>query len=145
MTDTTIEMLEETLQQAMLNGDVQALDELIADDLIFTLHSGLVISKQDDLEAHRTGLQKYRKIDITDQHIRHYGDDCAVVTLRADLEGVFDGESYAAPYRFTRIWAKRQNRWQIAAGHVSQISDAPLSFNRSEADEHLASSRESGV
>ncbi|MBW4520114.1 MAG: nuclear transport factor 2 family protein [Scytolyngbya sp. HA4215-MV1] len=125
MDEMIIETLEEKLRQAMLAGDVSQLDELIADDLVFTLHTGLVINKQDDLEAHRAGIQKFTKIELDDRQIRHYGD-CAVVTLKADLAGLFHGQAYSATYRFTRIWVKRQNRWQIAAGHVSQVSDAPL-------------------
>lgn len=125
MVETTIADLEERLQQAMLSGNVQELDELIADDLVFTMHTGLVITKQDDLDAHRTGIQKFTSIELTDQQIRHY-EDCAVVTLQAHLTGVFQGQDYSARYRFTRVWIKRQSRWQIAAGHVSQVSDAPL-------------------
>lgn len=125
MEERIIETLEETLRQAMLNSDVEALDELIADDLIFTMHTGLVINKQDDLEAHRTGIQKFTGIDLDDQQIRYYGD-CAVVTVKAELTGKFNGQDYSETYRFTRIWVKRQDRWQIAAGHVSQVSDSPL-------------------
>jgi hypothetical protein len=36
-----IEGLEEKLQQAMLKSDVPVLNELIADDLFFTMHTGL--------------------------------------------------------------------------------------------------------
>ncbi len=125
MTEIPIQTLEEKLRQAMLNSDVQALDELIADDLLFTMHTGLVISKQDDLEAHRTGIQKFTSIDLNEQQIRHYGDS-AVVSVKASLTGKFTGQPYCATYRFTRVWVKRQNQWQIAAGHISQVSDAPL-------------------
>lgn len=120
-----IAILEEKLRQAMLNSDVQVLDELIADDLVFTMHTGLVINKQDDLEAHRTGMQKFTNIKLDEQQIRHYGD-CAVVSVKAVLTGKFNGQPYSATYRFTRFWVKRQNLWQIAAGHISQVSDAPL-------------------
>lgn len=125
MEEMTIATLEEKLRQAMLNSDVLALDELIADDLVFTMHTGLVINKQDDLEAHRNGIQKFTNIDLDEQQVRHYGD-CAVVTVKAGLIGKFNGQPYCATYRFTRVWVKRQNRWQIAAGHVTQVSDAPL-------------------
>jgi ketosteroid isomerase-like protein len=125
MEDMVIEALEEKLRQAMLNGDVEALDELIADDLVFTMHTGLVIDKQDDLDAHRTGIQKFTKVELDDLQVRHYGD-FAVVTVKALLAGKFDGQDYSDIYRFTRLWVKRQNRWQIAAGHVSQVSDSPL-------------------
>lgn len=58
MQDTAIENLEERLRQAMLNSDVLTLDELIAEDLLFTMHTGLLINKQADLEAYRSGRQK---------------------------------------------------------------------------------------
>jgi ketosteroid isomerase-like protein len=125
MEETIIEDLEEKLRQAMLASDVEALDELIADDLIFTMHAGLVINKQDDLEAHRTGIQKFAKIELDDRQVRHYGD-CIVVTVKALLAGEFNGQDYSDTYRFTRLWVKRQNRWQIAVGHVSLVSDSPL-------------------
>lgn len=85
------------------------MDELIADDLVFTMHAGLVINKQDDLEAHRSGIQKFTNIELDDQQIRHYGD-CAVVTVKVGLTGKFNEKDYCATYRFTRIWVNRQNR-----------------------------------
>ncbi len=116
MKETTIEALEENLRQAMLNSDILALDELIADDLVFTLPTGLVIDKQTDLEAHRSGIQKFTKVDTADLQVHHYGD-WAVVTVKADIAAkVFSGA-----YCFTRVWAKRQHRWQIVAGHASQV------------------------
>jgi ketosteroid isomerase-like protein len=114
----TIEALEEELRQAMLNSDISTLDELIADDLLFTLPTGLVLDKQADLEAHRSGVQKFTSIEIGDRQIR-YSNDWAVVTLKAELTAkVFSGT-----YRFTRVWAKRQNRWQIVVGHASQVTE----------------------
>jgi len=49
MENRTIENLEEKLRHAMLTSDVSALDELIADDLVFTMHTGQVVNKQFDL------------------------------------------------------------------------------------------------
>ncbi|HEY9626741.1 MAG TPA: nuclear transport factor 2 family protein [Coleofasciculaceae cyanobacterium] len=114
----TIETLEETLRQAMLTSDIAILDELIADDLVWTMHTGQVVGKQFDLDAHRSGIFKFTKLEISDRQIHPYGD-CVVVTLRADLAGTLNGEPFSATYRFTRVWLQRQNRWQIIAGHVS--------------------------
>jgi Domain of unknown function (DUF4440) len=97
---------------------ISTLDELVADDLLFTLPTGLIIDKQTDLEAHRSGVQKFIRIEIGDRQIYHY-DDWAVVTLKAEMIAkVFSGT-----YRFTRVWAKRQNRWQIVAVHASQVTE----------------------
>ncbi|MGV0029030.1 nuclear transport factor 2 family protein [Phormidesmis priestleyi] len=72
-------------------------------------------------------MQKYHQIGIdgcfavalcAKRQIHHYGD-WAVFTLKAKIAAkVFSGT-----YRFTRVWAKRQNRWQIVAGHASQVTE----------------------
>lgn len=121
MVNTTIENLEDTLCQAMLTSNVPVLDELIADDLVWTMHTGFVADKQYDLEAHRSGIFKFTKVDVSDRQIHSYRDDCAVVTFQADLAGSAGDEPFAASFRFTRVWLQRQDRWQIVAGHVSQL------------------------
>ncbi len=83
----TIERLEEKLRQAMLDSDVPILDELIADDLIFTMHTGLVVDKQYDLDAHRSGMHKFTKVEIDDQQILNYGN-FAVVAVKTYLAGM---------------------------------------------------------
>jgi ketosteroid isomerase-like protein len=122
MENTTIEDLEEKLQHAMLASDVSVLDELIADDLVWTMHTGQVASKQDDLEAHRSGIFRFTKLEISDRQIHPYSDDCTVVTLKAEMAGILNGQPFSEAYRFTRVWVKRQDRWQIVAGHVSQLT-----------------------
>ena len=63
----------------MLSSNVELLDELIADDLIFVNHLGQVLSKEMDIEAHRSGNLKMTGIDILDQRIRFL--DRAAVTI----------------------------------------------------------------
>lgn len=116
----TVENLEEKLRHAMLTSDISALDELVADDLVFTMHTGLVVNKQYDLEAHRSGVFRFTKVDTSDRQIHQYGD-CVVVTLKAELAGTHNGQAFSETYRFTRVWVQRQNRWQVVAGHVSQV------------------------
>jgi ketosteroid isomerase-like protein len=118
--EKTIEQLEEELRQAMLTSNVSALDELIADDLVFTMHTGLVVNKQFDLEAYRSGIFRFTKLDISDRQIHPYGD-CIVVTLKVEAAGTLSDQTFSETYRFTRVWVQRQNRWQIVAGHVCQV------------------------
>ena len=54
--------LEERLRQAMLYSDVNELDALIAPELLFTNHLGQIFSKQEDLDAHRSGKFKFTEI-----------------------------------------------------------------------------------
>jgi hypothetical protein len=61
----------------MLSSNVELLDELIADDLIFVNQFGQIFSKQMDIEAHRSGNLKITGIEVLDQRIRlnHNIDD----------------------------------------------------------------------
>ncbi len=118
MENITIENLEEKLRYTMLTSDVAVLDELIADDLVWTMHTGKVVNKQFDLEAHRSGMFRFTSLDISDRQIHNYGD-CVVVTLKAELAGTYNSQAFSETYRFTRVWVQRQNRWQVVAGHGS--------------------------
>jgi ketosteroid isomerase-like protein len=122
MTIMIIETLEEKLRQAMLTSDVSTLDELLADDLVFTRHTGQVLSKQDDLNAHRSGIIRFTSVEMSDRQIHPYNEDCVVVTLQAELAGTLAGQPFSETYRFTRVWLQRQDCWQVIAVHVSQIA-----------------------
>jgi ketosteroid isomerase-like protein len=121
MNNSTIETLEDKLRLAMLSSDVSGLDEMIADDLAFMAPNGLVANKQMDLDAHRSGTTRFSKIDIIDRQIYDYGA-CVVVMVIAELALVFNGEAVSGTHSYTRVWMKRQERWQIVAGHVSLVS-----------------------
>jgi len=46
--------------------------------------------------------------------VRLYGDT-AVVTARADVKGRQLGEDFSGPYRYTRVWVRRNGRWQTVS------------------------------
>ncbi|WP_155629674.1 nuclear transport factor 2 family protein [Burkholderia territorii] len=64
-----IEPYEAALRAAMLTNDVDALDTLLDDHLVFTIPSGLIISKYDDLSAHRAKLLRLDTLDIRKRSI----------------------------------------------------------------------------
>ncbi|MBD6620913.1 nuclear transport factor 2 family protein [Komarekiella sp. 'clone 1'] len=119
---TLIEQLEERLRQAMLKSDVSVLEELIADDLVFTTHTGELLDKQMDLEAHRSDIQKLVLLQGQQQRVQLYGNT-AVVTVKMEVAGTYEGKAFVGIYRYTRVWVQLQpqGNWQIVAGHVSQV------------------------
>jgi len=112
-----IEACEEQLKQAMLQSDVSALDALLSSDLVFTNHLGKLMSKQDDLNAHQSGVIKINEIILSDQNIEIY-DAVAIVTVRAHISGNFSGIESKNVFRFTRVWGQYNNKtWRVIAGH----------------------------
>jgi ketosteroid isomerase-like protein len=120
MTDQVASM-EAQLREAMLAGNLQVLDTLLADDLVFTDQTGHRLTKADDLAVHSAGRLKITQIDILDQHVRPSGT-CAIVTLVANVGGSFDGHSFSGMFAYTRVWEHADGNWKVAAAHCSAVT-----------------------
>lgn len=106
----------------MLRSDATALGKLLAPDLIFTNHLGHLMTKQDDLEAHQSGLVKIEKVVLSDKRLKVLGN-VVVVSVQAHIAGTFNGEFSESDIRFTRVWSKTSNEnWQVVAGHSSMVA-----------------------
>jgi ketosteroid isomerase-like protein len=120
-TDNDIVELEERIRQAQLNADVAELDALISEDLLFTGPNGELGTKAEDLAAHGSGAIRFREHHPEELKIRRIGDDVAVSALRARLAVEVGGRIVRGTYRYTRIWARENGKWQVVGGHVSEV------------------------
>ncbi|MCA8229669.1 nuclear transport factor 2 family protein [Burkholderia vietnamiensis] len=118
-----IEPYEIALRAAMLSNDVDALDTLLDDDLIFTIPTGQIISKHDDLAAHRAKLLRVDTLDLVEMRVQAIGEMIVTATTVV-LAGDFDGAAFSGRFAYTRLWRQAGDRWRVAAGHASQISPA---------------------
>lgn len=115
-----IRAAEERLRLAMLSGDADALGALIDDRLVFTGPTGAVLTKADDLGAHRSGLLRLTRLEMLESQI-HPEPGLAVVTAKAALEGSFGGTPFSGLFAYTRVWTKSSGGWQVRAGHCAMI------------------------
>jgi ketosteroid isomerase-like protein len=119
-----IVQVEDRLRTAMLSSDVAALNELLAPDLIFTNHLGQLLGKDDDLAAYRSGVLKVLSLEPSERHVRAWGD-VAVVSVRMQLIGTYEGAPANGDFRFTRVWTRsQQETWQIVAAHAGLIAQS---------------------
>ena len=124
--DKEIAELEARIRQAQLNADVKELDELISDNLLFTGPNGQLGTKEQDLEAYRSGVVRFLKHEPEDLRVRRIGDDVAVSAVLTQLVVEVAGQINRGTYRYTRVWARENGAWKVAAGHVSEVpSDKP--------------------
>jgi len=113
---------EEKLRLAMLQSDVQKLDELLASDLIFINHLGHLMSKQDDLDAHQSGMLKIEQITPSEQQVKII-DNVATVTVRVSIKGFYAGTYSENDFRFTRVWVRSsKGTWNVVAAHSSLVT-----------------------
>jgi ketosteroid isomerase-like protein len=121
--DPEITALEARLRSAQLTADVDVLDQLIADDLLFTGPDGSVATKSQDIEAHRSGAVRFRSHEPQELRIRRVGASVAITALLARLTVEVAGTVATGTYRYTRVWQREGDGiWRVVGGHVSQVS-----------------------
>jgi len=121
--DSEIVALEADLRAAQLTADVEALDRLIAEELLFTGPDGKLGTKAQDLAAHRSGVVRIREHQPSELRIRRIGADVAIVALRTRLVVEVSGSVVQGTYRYTRVWAREGGAWRVAGGHVAAASN----------------------
>ena len=117
MTDE-LRAAERRLQAAQLASDVDALDALIDERLVFTGPDGLLYGKQDDLRVHRSGEQRMTRVDEEDLRVLVVGST-GVTWFLGTLEGTTPDGPFTARVRYTRTWVHDGGAWRLVAAHVS--------------------------
>jgi hypothetical protein len=113
--------LEERLRLAMLNSDISELEKLISPDLVFTNHLGGLVSKAEDLDAHRNRVYKFKTLKLFELQTVKL-ENCVIVSAKAEIKGCFNGQQADGNFRFTRLWSNISGNWQVVAGHSSLIA-----------------------
>lgn len=111
---------EAELRQAQLASDVEALDRILDDVLVFTNFDGTLAGKADDLALHRSGRIRITRMEPMERHVLDLGQT-SVVSVKMDAAAVIDGAPIEAVLRYTRVWHRRNDGWRLVAGHMSMV------------------------
>jgi len=107
-----IRALEELLRQAELGPDPEFFAEILDDNAVLDGQR----AKAQVVAAHQPGdIPKFTKVEMRDMQIIDHGM-AAVVTCT----GTYEGPQWSGTLKFMRVWLKRDGRWQIIAGSVTQ-------------------------
>jgi ketosteroid isomerase-like protein len=117
-----IEALEQEWRTALITNNVAQMDHLLADDYIGITSNGTVETKTQALDQRRAGTVRITKMDLTDTHVRVYGDT-AVVTSLASVEGTNGASNISGQYRYTRVYNRRLGQWKIVSFEASRMHD----------------------
>lgn len=120
MSPNSFELMEQELREAMQTRDIFALDTFLHDDLIFINHEGSFVTKEMDLEAHRTLAVRFTEVSCSDLQIK-LTKDGAVTISRIHLEGQEGEEKISGDFIYTRVWQLIGEQYQVIAGHCSKL------------------------
>jgi hypothetical protein len=118
-----IATLEQRWRQAIVTNNVAEMNNLLSNDYIGITSNGTVENKAQALAQRRAGTVSIAKLDLSDIHIRIYGNT-AVVTSVADLVGSNGDSDISGKYRYTRVYALRRGGWKIVSFEASRVHDA---------------------
>ncbi|WP_447637855.1 nuclear transport factor 2 family protein [Flavobacterium microcysteis] len=112
--------IENQLREAMKKSDVEILDQLLHDDLLFVLPSGEVITKKIDLETHKSGNLVLEEITSSIDSIKQIGEN-VVVTLSSKLKGKMLEQNFEGNFRYLRVWKMFDGQLKVIAGSCVAI------------------------
>jgi ketosteroid isomerase-like protein len=119
--DQEIRDLEAQRFHAMEKADVEALDRILSDDLVYTHANGLRQTKFDVIGTLGSSDMKYESIAPYDIRVRIY-NDTAIVTGRATIKIKARGEEESFEICYLDVYVKQEGRWQMAAWQSSRIA-----------------------
>ncbi len=115
-----IKKMERDRAAAVVKADVATLEGLISDDYIFINANGQMSNKAETMNNIKTGVIKLTSNEVSDMKVRVYGDT-AVVTGKSTAKGTLAGRELKGPVMFTRVYVKKNGKWQSVAFQQTRI------------------------
>ena len=110
--------------QAVLHRDTAALEQLLADELVYTHSTGRVDSKAQFIHSIQSGDLNYLAMKHSNLDARVYGD-VAVLTGRSAVKVKSphtENQIVDLDLRFLNVYAKRNRQWQQLAWQSTRIA-----------------------
>lgn len=113
---------ENQLFLAQLASNVDALDQLLFDNLIAVAPTGQMLTKEMDLNAHRTKTMIIEEASTEIDDIRITGDTAlSVVTMTA--KGKVMGAPLEGKFRYFRVWKYVDDKLKVIGASFMQLPE----------------------
>lgn len=112
--EDSVRALESARAQALLHADTTALSRMTADEFVEVSRLGTLRTKADNIREIGSGALKLTSVKYDSVTVRIYGD-VAVLRGIADNTGTLRGFPFSGRLWYTRIFVRRDGRWQAVA------------------------------
>jgi ketosteroid isomerase-like protein len=114
--------LDRERMDAMARKDIARLNDVLADDLIYTHSSARLDTKQSLIGNMQSGATVYTAVVPSDVVARDLGDS-VVLTGIAAISVISAGKPNSFKVRFMDVYANRGGRWQMVAWQSTRLPD----------------------
>src|SRR6266704_2229991 len=109
--EDSVRAVEMSRRQALLAADTAALSRMLAPDFVEISRLGAIRTRADNIRDIASGDLHLTAINYDSLTVRLYGD-VAVLMGIANNTGTFHGFPFSGKIRYTRVFVRRDGRWQ---------------------------------
>lgn len=111
----------DAFDRAQLAKDVAALEEMVADTLVFIDSTGRRQDKKAFIAGWSTPGDRFDPVVLADRVVVPLGPDVAVVSAEATLSGTSGGKRFSSRFRFADTFVRSGGKWRATHIQVTPI------------------------
>jgi len=119
-TDADLRAADTAACHAIEVGDADGIRALVDPGFTLISTSGDVQTRAQLLDEATKRDPRYDSFRNHDETVRRYGD-AAVINGITSVSGTSGGQAFAADFRFTDTWVRRDGHWLLAASHATRL------------------------
>jgi ketosteroid isomerase-like protein len=121
-----IEHVAQDMGDAMVRADIDALNQIYADDFVTVGSSGMIITKKDLLHDFESFHDKLESFEVGPMDVQVFGD-VAVVHGSVTEKRTRDGKDSSGDFVWMDLLKKRAGKWVVVRSASARISSTPRS------------------
>jgi ketosteroid isomerase-like protein len=115
--------LQDEEDRALLRVDLDALNRLWADDILFPNDNGIVLTKAERLREAQTHAHNFDVFKHDDIYVRVYNGNTGLVIVYSATLLKYNGTISGGPRRASATWFKQPNgQWQMIEHEITDMS-----------------------
>jgi ketosteroid isomerase-like protein len=119
--DSGILAFADAFDRAQLAQDATALNEMVADELVFIDGSGKRQGKKEFIAGWTSPGDRFDPVVLLDRKVVPLGGDAAIVNAETTLGGTSGGQRFASRIRFADTFRRVGGKWRAVHIQVTPI------------------------
>jgi len=107
--------------QAQLQKDGAALEQMIADDLVFITGDGKRLGKKEFIAGWTDPGDTYDPITLVDRVVHPLGTDAGIVSAETVLSGTSGGKKFSSHFRYSDTFRRVNGEWSATYIQVTRV------------------------
>lgn len=114
--------IEEQMAALLVKHDPAGLEPLLAADWKLVLSEGAIMSRNQLLDALKSGKLKFSSDSAEQLDIRFFADTAVVIGI-TNSRGTWEGEEFSGRDRFTDVFIRKNGKWLCVSTHTSNLAE----------------------